>query len=118
MSTSFPGAVDSYTTHSTGDIIQASYDDNLQDAVVAIENLLVGPVFVSGALTVAAINAAIVAANTAGGGVVLIPPGTVTVTAASGSIILMSNVHVWGAGPNATIITLGTAANIDAVTTY
>lgn len=38
MSTNFPGtSIDSFPSHSTGDVIQASYDNNEQDAIVALE---------------------------------------------------------------------------------
>ena len=38
MSTNFPGtSIDSFPTHATGDVIQASYDNNEQDAIVALE---------------------------------------------------------------------------------
>lgn len=38
MATNFPGtAIDSFPTHATGDVIQASYDNNEQDAIVALE---------------------------------------------------------------------------------
>lgn len=38
MSTNYPGTgIDSFPTHATGDVIQASYDNNEQDAIVALE---------------------------------------------------------------------------------
>lgn len=37
MSTNFPSSLDSYTTHNTGDVIQASDVNNPQDAIVALE---------------------------------------------------------------------------------
>lgn len=38
MTTNFPGTgIDSFPTHSTGDVIQASFDNNEQDALVALE---------------------------------------------------------------------------------
>lgn len=40
MSTNFPTSIDSYPTHATGDVIQASYDNNEQDALVAVETKL------------------------------------------------------------------------------
>lgn len=54
-----------------------------------------------------AINAAIAAANAAGGGVVRLPPGTFTVVRGADStlgIILMSNVHLRGAAQGLTTI--------------
>lgn len=40
MSSSYPGGLDSYTTHSNGQTIDASHVNNLQDAVTAIETTL------------------------------------------------------------------------------
>jgi hypothetical protein len=59
----------------------------------------------------AAINAAIAAANAAGGGTVFIPAGSFTVinTATSDAIIMASNVRLMGAGIGATTLTLGNA---------
>lgn len=38
MSTNFPvTSIDSFPTHATGDVIEASYDNNEQDAIVALE---------------------------------------------------------------------------------
>lgn len=37
MSANFPTSLDSFPTHATGDVIQASYDNNEQDSIVAIE---------------------------------------------------------------------------------
>ncbi len=38
MSTNFPStSIDTFPTHSTGDVIQASFDNNEQDAIVALE---------------------------------------------------------------------------------
>ena len=38
MTTNFPGtSIDSFPTHATGDVIEASYDNNEQDAIVALE---------------------------------------------------------------------------------
>jgi hypothetical protein len=55
----------------------------------------------------AAINAAITAADTAGGGIVYLPPGTYI---ASG-IVIPSNVWIMGAGVDATTVFLPSAAN-------
>lgn len=64
----------------------------------------------------AAINAAITAANTAGGGTVHIPPGTYKVSAALFGIASAANVQIVGAGPatviNATIAGGGTSAPV------
>lgn len=62
-----------------------------------------------------AINAAITAANTAGGGVVFLPAGTYAVSA---PILLKSDVTLKGEGVEATIVKqIGTIAAWDAITT-
>jgi hypothetical protein len=62
-----------------------------------------------------AINAAITAANTAGGGIVALPAGTYAVSA---PILLKSNVTLQGDGYDATIVKqTGTIAGWDAITT-
>ena len=58
----------------------------------------------------AAFNSVIQAAVSAGGGVVLVPPGVYVV---GSSIILNSKVHLWGSGIDATIIQLKASANVD-----
>jgi hypothetical protein len=66
----------------------------------------------TGATDVTALNAAISAANTAGGGTVRLQPGTYWVNA---PVTLLSTVTVRGAGVEATIVKLASGANTDVV---
>ena len=59
-----------------------------------------------------AINNALSAANTAGGGVVYLPAGTYLVGA---TLTLYSLIHLRGDGPHVTIIKLKNAANVDVI---
>lgn len=79
----------------------------------------------SGAINTAAIQAAIVAANAAGGGRVFIPEGTFTVAGIGGNIALsltgLANVKVQGVGAGLSVLKLAAAAdsnviNIDGAT--
>jgi hypothetical protein len=65
----------------------------------------------------AAINAAITAANLAGGGTVFLPEGNFTVvnTATSDAIVMASNVRLMGAGIEATTLTLGNSQNAQVI---
>lgn len=67
----------------------------------------------SASTNTASINAAIVAANAAGGGIVYIPPGTYQLADAGGNtaISLLSNVTIRGAGRNASILYLANTAD-------
>lgn len=80
-----------------------------------------GEFFVDGvtfALTRAGIQAAIDAAEAAGGGIVTIPPGTFTFTDMTGAfdvlVINSPNVHLRGHGPT-TILTVGANLNYDTI---
>jgi hypothetical protein len=65
-------------------------------------------IFTVDGTTHATIQDAINAANSAGGGIVYIPPGTHTLT---NELAMRSNIRLVGAGPN-TIITQGSTANL------
>ena len=124
MSTNFPGSADSYSTHNPGDTISGSHVNNLQDAVAAIEKVALGPQVYNvkgyGAVgdgstdDATAINLAISAANTAGGGIVYFPSATYIV---GSSLTLYSKVFLVGAGIEGTIIKLKNSSNVDVIRT-
>lgn len=120
-----PTALDSFTTRSAGQTVAAAHVNNLQDAMLATEKVVVGPVWynVKGqyaatgdgvADDTAEIQAAIDAAAAAGGGVVFVPEGTYLCDAAKLDLD-GTNVELRGAGAGATVIkvTGGTQVGLD-----
>lgn len=95
-----------FPTRVDGQIIDSTWFNPLQDTVAAVsETIFYAEDFVS-------IQAAIDAANTAGGGTVLIGPGTHSV-----ELTIFSNIHLRGVGEDATILQLPNGTNGSAVIT-
>jgi len=109
-----PAGLDTFPTHSAGQTILSADLNNLGAALRATEQLVVGPslynVRAYGAVgngttdDTTAIQNACNAANTAGGGTVLLPPGTY---ALAGTVSVPS--HVALTGPGATLRRTGAA---------
>lgn len=93
MTTTMPGAVDTFPTHEAGQPALAAYVNNIQDGLATTQGIVVGPVWVNprapeyGAVgdgdvdDYAAIQAAIDDAEAAGGAVVILPAGTYRIDA-------------------------------------
>lgn len=94
-----------------------NHHNNIADSIIALSKVIVGPTVynvkgygAAGDGTTAdtsAIQSAINAANSAGGGVVFFPEGTYI----SGTLTLYSKVHLVGSGPTATTLKLANSTN-------
>lgn len=94
-----------------------NHHNNIADSIIALSKVIVGPTVynvkgygAAGDGTTAdtsAIQSAINAANSAGGGVVFFPEGTYI----SGTLTLYSKIHLIGAGPSATTLKLANSTN-------
>lgn len=120
-----PATPDTFSgTHvnSVSEAVNATDINTLQDGLRYTEGVVLGPLVYNvkhqafGAVgdgttdDAAAINAALSAANTAGGGIVALPAGTYIIGA---SLTIYSKVKLIGAGIEATIIKLKNASNVD-----
>jgi hypothetical protein len=121
MSTSFPGGVDAYTTRLAGQVVSPSHINNLQDAVMALEDVGVGPVAYNvkgyGALgdgatdDTTAVQAAIDAAAAVGGGIVFAPAGTYICE----TLTMKTGVYLTGVGQATTIFKLKASTDDDLI---
>lgn len=118
MSTNMPTALDSFTDKSAGGVVGSAHINNLQDGLLAVERIVVGPVWVNakrhGATgdgstdDSAAIQAAV--DSLSNGGICYLPPGTYKVGT---KLDLDTNgVELRGAGAGATILKVVTATGI------
>lgn len=120
MTTTMPASVDTFPTHEAAQPALAEYMNNVQDALVATEEIVVGPVWINpkapayGAVgdgdvdDTAAIQAAIDAAEAAGGAVVVLPRGTYKLT--SSLTIDVDGVTLLGASKGAVKLVMSGAS--------
>jgi hypothetical protein len=122
MPTNMPTALDTFTAHSAGQTITSAHINNNQDALLAVEKLVVGPAAVNvrgyGATgdgttddTTAFTNA--IAAIPSAGGALIIPPGTYKATI---SLSSRANIRILG-NAGASILQPAAGATAISVTT-
>lgn len=118
MSTNMPTALDSFTAKVAGGVVGSAHINNLQDGLLAVERITVGPVWANaryyGATgdgttdDSAAIQSAIDALTT--GGVCYVPPGTYKLSTKLD--LDTAQVELRGAGAGATILKVVTATTV------
>lgn len=103
-----------------GSIARTQHDKNSEQLWASDFGLAIGA---TPAVNTAALNAAIVYANSLGGGSVILPAGTFTLASAgvistrNYGINLLSNAHLIGQGAGITVLKAANATNMDVITT-